>query len=138
MMTLHYAAPRGGPGPTSEYEVQVEENWTSTFMLTESDANALGDRVEGDPVAPTISSLIPDTAEIGASLTSVTISGTDFEPDAVVSVDGAPVSGFVNSDTEIVFDIAAAVAGVKPVTVSNSGLASNSLDFTFTEPATEG
>lgn len=97
---------------------------------------ACGDDDEGDdtpaPVAPTVTSLTPNTGPVG---TEVTIAGTNFGTSPTVSFGGtnAPVKSG-GSATSIKVDVPAGLAtGAANVTVSANSLTSIASVFTVTE-----
>ena len=70
---------------------------------------------------PTITAINPAIGPITGG-TSVTLTGTDFEPGSTVSVDGTPVVGaVVNSATSITFTTPAHPVGPASVTVTTVG-----------------
>jgi IPT/TIG domain len=89
----------------------------------------------GDP--PTITSLSPDTAEVGAAALTMTVTGSAFGEDAqILFNEGAETTTFV-SETELTTEVQPATAvgpGAVPVKVTSGGQTSAPVDFTFTEP----
>lgn len=138
-MTLQFVNPLGGEGPTSEYLVQVDTNLEYPFLLTESDAERGEEAgiIETPPVAPTLTSLTPSTAETGTPAVTVAIAGSGFTSSSAVTVAGAAVGSTFVSDAEvdISIDPTSASAGTVPVVVTNDTESSGPLDFTFTTPA---
>lgn len=61
--------------------------------------------------APTITGVTPDTLVIGVANTPVTIAGSGFTPNAVVSASGLPLNPTSITPTSIAVSIPAAVAG---------------------------
>jgi|SRR4249919_1619354 hypothetical protein len=89
--------------------------------------------------APTISSLSPAFAVIGdpADLEMI-VTGTGFTDASTIVFNGGDETTAFISDVEVSTTVkpsTAGVAGAFPVEVRNGELVSNSLPFTFTEPA---
>ena len=91
------------------------------------------------PVAPVLTSLVPDTAALGDADVTLHVHGTGFLPNAVIDWNGTTEPTTVVSPTELTTLIAMATAEVAldvPVTVRNGdGPVSNALTFTLTDPA---
>jgi hypothetical protein len=85
---------------------------------------------------PAITAIDPATAEVGGVDVIVSVSGTGFIDTSVVNLAGAPLATVYTDATILTATISpvAAIAGVQPVTVTNDALASNAVDFTFTDP----
>lgn len=138
-MTYPFVVAVGDEGPTSEYVVEIDQDLPYTFMLTDSDAQAIEDQTNV-PIAPItppeLTSLAPDTAEVGAAVVTVTATGTGFAEGAQVLVGGSAVAATRVSETSMTFDIdpTSATAGPVSVVVSNVVAVSGPLVFTFTEP----
>ena len=88
---------------------------------------------------PSVSTLAPDTAEIGSEAT-VTVTGTNFTDLSQVEVDQQPVSTTYVSATELTATLAdPGAAGTASVTVRNptAEMESNTVDFTWTDTTEE-
>jgi hypothetical protein len=81
---------------------------------------------------PTITSLSPDSATLGADA-DVTVTGTNFTNDSAVEVDGSWTDSAYVSETELTATLTdPGTAGTVGVSVRNaSGFESNTVDFTW-------
>jgi hypothetical protein len=97
------------------------------------------DQLPPDLPAPTISSLEPDTAELGSASFTLHVKGTGFWPGSMIVFNGGAEQSELISPTELTTGINMATAetpGSYPVLVhSPDGKESNVLEFTFTEAA---
>jgi len=103
----------------------------------EKDEGWIYDSVNVKPVTPTLTSIDPDTAVIGDPDVTLTVTGTDFTPQSVITFNGGNETTEFVSDTElttIVKPSTATTAGAYPVTVKTSTFESDPVDFTFTDP----
>jgi len=103
----------------------------------EKDEGWVYDEVNQQPVTPTLTSIDPDTAVIGDPDVTLTVTGSDFTPQSVITFNGGNETTEFVSDTElttIVKPSTATTAGAYPVTVKTSTLESDAVDFTFTDP----
>jgi hypothetical protein len=85
-----------------------------------------------------LDALEPATAVLGSPDFTLHVRGSGFAADAVILWNGSPEPTTVVSPTELTtgVNMATAVAAVTiPVTVTQGGVVSNALDFTFTAPA---
>ena len=85
-------------------------------------------------VDPSITSLTPDTAAVGADAT-VTVAGTNFRDDSVVEAEQSAVPTVYVSDTELTATLSdPGGEGAETLTVRNpsSEQESNGVDFTWT------
>ncbi|HEX3681770.1 MAG TPA: IPT/TIG domain-containing protein [Bryobacteraceae bacterium] len=83
---------------------------------------------------PALSSLNPDTITAGSASFTLTASGTGFASGAVIQWNGAPLSTSFQSANELTATVPAnlvAAVGTAQVSVSSSGVTSNSLTFTI-------
>ncbi|PWD51788.1 hypothetical protein C8046_15180 [Serinibacter arcticus] len=90
--------------------------------------------------APTAASLTPEQGPVEGG-TTVTVTGTDFVPGAVVTVDGIEVPAAdvtVVSETELTYVSPAHPAGAVDVTVTTPGGTSAPLTFTYLDAPTAG
>ena len=105
--------------------------------IIEKDEGWVYDEVNVQPVTPTLTSISPNTAVIGDPDVTMTVTGTDFSEQSVITFNGGEEATEFVSDTElttVVKPSTAGTAGPVPVTVKNSTLESDPLDFTFTDP----
>jgi len=103
----------------------------------EKDEGWIYDSVNVKPVTPTLTSIDPDTAVIGDPDVTLTVTGTDFTPQSVITFNGGNETTEFVSNTElttIVKPSTATTAGAYPVTVKTSTFESDPVDFTFTDP----
>ncbi len=63
--------------------------------------------------------------------TSVTLTGTGFTPNSVVSIDGVPVPTTYNSSTSLTFSTPIHSRGSAPITVVTSGVTTSGASFTY-------
>lgn len=127
----------GDVGPTSEYAVEID-GLEYTFLLTEADAESVENNRPIDSTdLPTITTLSPNTVEVGGPVTTLTVTGTGFTDSSLINFNGTELPSTVASETSISADIdpSSAVAGVVPVYVSVNVSESNIVDFTFTPVA---
>ena len=91
------------------------------------------------PTAPVLTSLVPDTVQLGQPSFTMRILGTGFTPESVLIWNGSEdVCAFVSA-TELTTTINMATAGAAvavPIEVRNGALVSNTLSFTFTAAPT--
>jgi hypothetical protein len=116
---------------------------TEPAHLVYSDAEALAlgagwSPVPVPPPPPVLDTLVPDTAVLGSPDFVLHVLGSGFAPDAVILWNGSPEPTTVVSDTELTTGVnmaTAAVAVALPVAVTQGGVVSNAVLFTFTEAA---
>jgi hypothetical protein len=103
----------------------------NTDTVTEPGGSPSDEAIAG--ADPSIDSLTPDTAAVGADAT-VTVTGTYFGENAVVEVDQAAVSTVYVSGSELTATLVdPGTAGTASVTVRNpNDQESNNVDFTWT------
>ncbi|MFZ0736452.1 MAG: hypothetical protein WBL70_01380 [Candidatus Acidiferrales bacterium] len=89
--------------------------------------------------APTITALSPTSVAADSSQFTLTVTGTNFLADSVVNFNGTAVTtDTTGQPTSLAATIPAtliAIAGTFPVTITQSGLTSNSVNFTVSPPA---
>jgi len=88
--------------------------------------------------APVLTSLNPATAEVGGADVTLHCIGTGFSEFSVIIFNGGPETTTFVSATEVTTTVEPSTASgavTVPVAVRNGYSVSNSLDFTFTEPA---
>lgn len=125
---LVYGA-RGGPLGGSLVQGPGSEGGTAPVPPEEGGGGGPGP----EPTAPTITSLDPDTVEVNTAI-DVTITGTGFDAASTVMANGVEVMSDLVSDTELTVHLPSFIqAGVLTISVVNSGLPSNEVDFTVTE-----
>ena len=87
---------------------------------------------------PSIISLSPGSVVAGAAQFSLTVNGLSFTANSVVNFNGTPLATNTSgTPSTLVATVTAALvanAGVFPVTVTDSGQTSNSVNFTVTAP----
>lgn len=90
----------------------------------------------GGTYAPTIASLTPNTAVHAAATTPVTITGTNYDPNAVVVFNGLDMVSAAHSPTTITISVLGSqipTAGTYPVKVRNTdGQITTATNFTAT------
>jgi hypothetical protein len=89
------------------------------------------------PPAPTLTSLSPDTAVLGDPDIVMSCIGTGFTAESVIYFADQDEPTTLVSDTEVTTGVKPSLpwgAVTVPVYVRNGSLASEPLDFTFTEP----
>ena len=86
------------------------------------------------PAAPTLTTLTPSTAAIGSSGLKVTLTGTGFSSNCVVTAGGVLMDGAaLKSATSMEANIRGSAPGIVPVIVRDDyGQASAAVNFTFT------
>ncbi|MEM6845073.1 MAG: fasciclin domain-containing protein [Bacteroidota bacterium] len=103
--------------------------FATLFIACDDDDNG-----DPDPVAPTISSITPNSGPVG---TSVTIAGTNFGDAPTVSFGGTSATVGTSSATSITTTVPAGLsAGTVSVTVTASGETSAGSNFEVTEVTT--
>jgi hypothetical protein len=88
-----------------------------------------------DPFLPTITSLSPNTAVHGAAALTLTVNGTKFTEDSVITWGGADKPTKYLSATQLTFDVPATLlqsAATVPVKVRTDSSLSGSSNFTIT------
>jgi hypothetical protein len=87
------------------------------------------------PAAPTLTSLTPNTAVLGASPVAVTVTGTNFTEESVLVVNGAVQPTTYVSATSLTSVVPPpAAAGTVPCLVQTFSHQTSSTNFTFTAP----
>lgn len=84
-----------------------------------------------------ITALAPDTAEVGGADVMMYVNGAGFTDQTVINFNGGEEpTTLVNAESvsTLVKASIATTAGAFPVFVSDGGVQSNALDFTFTDP----
>ena len=87
-----------------------------------------------------ITELAPDTAEVGGDDVTMYINGTGFTDQTVINFNGGEEpTTLVNAEcvSTLVKASIAGTAGTFPVFVTDGGVQSNSLEFTFADPVSE-
>jgi hypothetical protein len=88
--------------------------------------------------APTVSSIDPDTAECGGADLELVVTGTGFNEATKITFNGLDEPTKFRSDTEVTTGVKPSlftVAATCPVGVRTGGMKSETMDFTFTDPA---
>ena len=101
-------------------------------------AGGVDQEVPPVPVPPVLTTLTPNTIEVGGADFVLVVTGTGFTAASTIHIKGTPAPTTLVSDTEVStpIDMALVLAPtVAPITVVNDGLISNSIDFTVTEVA---
>ena len=89
--------------------------------------------VADKPAAPTLTSLTPNTAPIAQSGLTVTLTGTGFSSNCVVTAAGTTTRAAFISSTSMQATVTAAAPGVVAIVVRDDyGQAPAALNFTFT------
>jgi hypothetical protein len=92
----------------------------------------------GPAVVPVVTSLNPSSVVLGSPTFDVHVVGTGFTPTSVIVFNGFEEPTTVVSETELTTGVNMSVwaaPAVVPVVVSNNGVTSNSVDFTFNDVA---
>jgi hypothetical protein len=90
------------------------------------------------PAAPTLTSVVPDTAEAGGNAVVATLTGTGFTPWSTVETGGVPTPYFQYvspTQIQLLLDAKRSVPGTIDIIVHDHATASAPAEFTFTEPA---
>jgi len=126
-LSLTFTTPAHAPG-TVPVSVTTPSGTTAALPYTYNPAAV---------PAPTVTGIAPDNGPIAGG-TLVTITGTNFTPDATVSVDGGaaitPASIATNGNS-LTFITPAHTAGDVPVTVTTATGTAGPLTFTYGAPA---
>lgn len=90
---------------------------------------------QGAPALPNLTSISPQSAAVGFSNLTFTVSGSNFEPGAVIVVDGTPFDTVVQSSTQLqaVISSVSLPVGTHSISVANGdavSLSSRQLYFT--------
>lgn len=82
----------------------------------------------------TISSLTPSSTASGSGTISLTVTGTNFRRDSIVSVNGVPqITNYASATSLIVTNAPKkATSGTLPVTVTTGGITTAATNWTFT------
>ena len=127
-----YTAPSALPSP--DYPITV----TATSM---ADQTARANAIVTIAAAPTLSSIAPNSAPVGSSSLTLSLSGSNFVADSVANFNGSPLATTFVDTNDLTAVLPAADllnAGVFPVTVSDpdtAGAVSGAVDFTVTASA---
>jgi IPT/TIG domain len=127
--------PQGGP-PLSTSQVQAIFNWISAGALNDQSGPVSSPSPSTLP-APTLTSISPTSGPAGGA-TSVTLTGTGFQSDSTVALDGVNCNALVVvSSTEITCVTGAHAAATVAVTVTNpdNQSATESGAYTYTTAA---
>jgi mono/diheme cytochrome c family protein len=127
--------PQGGP-PLSTSQVQAIFNWISAGAQNDQ-AGPVSSPSPSTLPAPTLTSISPISGPAGGA-TSVTLTGTGFQSDATVALDGVNCSALVVvSPTEITCVTGAHAAATVAVTITNpdNQSATESGAYTYTAAA---
>jgi len=87
---------------------------------------------------PTVDGLNPDTAACGDADLQLIVDGTGFNNATIITFNGNDEPTALLSDTQVRTNVKPslfAVPAACPVGVRTGGLRSNTIDFTFTDPA---
>ena len=87
---------------------------------------------------PTIASLDPSTAQMGAADLTMTVNGTGFTPTSIIVFNGGDEPTTYVSATQVSTGVKPSTVGAAvavPVKVRNGAKDSNAVDFTFTAAA---
>jgi hypothetical protein len=101
----------------------------------------IGTKEDIEALTPTVTSIEPDSAEMGSEDLEMVVTGTGFTENSVIVFNGGDEPTTFVSETEVSTGVkpsTAGVAGSYPVLVRNGQIQSNSATFSFTEPANGG
>ena len=125
----HYEVKEGEtltvPGPAN---VRI---WGSNYPSLDGSATSPGGN-------PTIASLDPNTAQMGAADLTMTVNGTGFTPTSIIVFNGGDEPTTYISATQVSTGIKPSLVGAAvavPVEVRNDTKTSNAVNFTFTPAA---
>lgn len=112
------------------------------LVFSREEIMAVFSAAAGEPVAPVVSSLNPNSAVLGSPSFTLRVLGSGFTPSSVIIFNGGEEPTTFVSPTEITTGVNMGTAGVAvavPVKVRNAnGLESAPVDFTFSEAAAAG
>ena len=127
------------------YRNKVDKAWVVKLLHNQAEQTDKDDKgwvFDGNnnpqPVSPTLGSISPNTAVIGGEDVTMVCNGTDFTSASVITFNGGDEpTTFIseNQVSTIVKPSTAGTPGAYPVTVKNSTLESDPVEFTFTEAA---
>lgn len=85
---------------------------------------------------PVVESLEPATAEVGGEDVVMTVHGTDFRENSVITFGGVTLETTYEDETSLsaIVTPSTGVAGMVPVGVSTGPVQSNTIDFEYTAP----
>ncbi len=131
------------PDPDSPYQltgtgphIQIEMNLVQAFATKKMGMDPYADYTPEPPAAPAITSLSHTSAQVGAAAFTLSVYGTGFtDTSEILWNNGAEATTFVD-DTELTTGVDPTTASGPvsiPIQVSNDGVISNAMAFTFTE-----
>lgn len=134
------------PDPTEEIEdldAKLELAAAMSRKWAEAGGPTGAPNLPGEPppvLAPILSAINPNTAEVGAADLTMTATGENFDGSSVIMVNDTPVATTFVSPTELTTLVrpAGATAGPMSVHIATGALVSDPLEFTFTDPVVEG
>jgi hypothetical protein len=91
--------------------------------------------VSAPVIQPAITTLTPNSVPVNSVPFTMTVNGSDFERDAVVYFNGAPLNTTFITSKQVVAQLTSAnlmFAGLTPVYVRTQGFNSNTVDFDVT------
>jgi hypothetical protein len=97
-----------------------------------------GEPTIGQVDPPTVDGLNPDTAACGDPDLQLIVDGTGFNNASIITFNGLDEPTALLSDTQVRTNVKPSlfqVAATCPVGVRTGGMRSNTIDFTFTDPA---
>jgi hypothetical protein len=138
---------QAGAGSLSDYARQAHAEGGQLAMTAAEAANAGAGFVQdmlkaggGSEEIPTLTSLDPDTAVLGDPDLVLTCNGSGFTAASVINFAGQDEPTTLVSDTVVTTGVKPSLgwgAGPQPVYVKSGSAVSETLQFTFTEPAAE-
>jgi hypothetical protein len=134
-----WAVDAADPDPTDEIE-DIDGKLQLAAAMSQKWADAGGPtgapNIPSPVLAPILTAIDPNTAEVGAADLTMTATGENFDETSVIVANDTPVATTFVSDTELTTVVrpAGTTAGVVSVHIATGSLVSDPLEFTFTDP----